>query len=423
MERNQQNRFLPGVFYFAALLFFASTIYWGCSSGVKLTPEQQAAQAAREKARQDSIANFELTKNWSFGYTNYQNKEYDRVAPYFWKVIEYDKNHTFKDVYTFLGDTYMQQQKGDSAESVYKMGVEVFPENVFLHRQLGFIYENTQRIQEAIAEYEIVVKQEPENINDWERLTGLYVKANDTDNAIAGYQKLMKLAPDNQRYQEDYAALLRSTGRESEAIDQMLELLQNNPNDTKLLFDLASYYKRERNWDEAAGYYERYLAQKDDDEFAREDLAQIYQTSGNFQKAIGVFDKILEKKPNDVKAITGLADSYKELGQLRKALRLAKKATRLDRNYGRAFLVVGQIYETVVENCKEAAGRKNYNFDDKLVFEMAHRQWQLAARDPEVKSRAESLMASIKEVLPQKSDRFMNPGQTAPKSDCFKWLN
>lgn len=423
MERNQLSRFWHGVFYFVALLFFASTIYWGCSSGAKLTPEQEAALDAREKARQDSIANFELKKNWSFGYTNYQNKEYGRVANYFWKVIEYDRNHSFKDVYTFLGDTYMQQQKGDSAEIVYKKGVEIFPDNAFLHRQLGFIYENTQRIQESIKEYEIVVKQEPESINDWERLTGLYVKANDTDNAINGYQTLMKLAPDNQRYQEDYAALLRSTGRESEAIDQMLELLKSNPNDTKLLFDLATYYKRERNWDEAAGYYERYLAQKDDDEFAREDLAQIYQTSGNYQNAIGVFDKILVKKPNDVKATTGQADCYKELGQLRKALQLAKAATRLDRNYGRSYLIIGQIYETVIEDCKKAAGRKNYNFDDKLVFEMAHKQWQLAARDPEVKSRAEGLMASIKDVLPQTSDRFMNQGQTAPKSDCYKWLN
>jgi tetratricopeptide (TPR) repeat protein len=404
-------------------MVFSASAYWGCSSGVQLTPEQQAALEAREKAKQDSIANFELRKSWSFGYTNYQNKEYNRVPQYFWKVIEYDKDHAFKDVYTFLADTYMQQQKGDSAEIVYKMGIEIFPDNTYLHRQLGFIYENTQRVREAIGEYEIVVKHEPENINDWERLTGLYVKANDTDKAISGYQTLMKLAPDNNAYQEDYAALLRSTGRESEAIDQMLELLKNNPNDTKLLFDLASYYKRERDWTQAAGYYERYLALKADDEFAWEDLAQIYQNSGEFQKAVGVYDKILARKPNDARATSGQADSYRELGQLRKALRLARKASRLDSNYGRAYLIAGQVYEAVVENCKKAAGRKNYNFDDKLVFEMANKQWQRAARDPEVKNRAESLMGSIAEVLPTKSDRFMNQGQTKPKSDCYKWLN
>lgn len=407
--------------YFVAILVFAFAGYWGCSSGTKLTPEQMAEMDAREKAKQDSIANFELRKNWSFGYTNYQNKEYDRVAGYFWKVIELDKNNSFKDVYTFLGDTYMQQQKGDSAEIVYKMGIEVYPDNAFLHRQLGFIYENTQRIDEAIAAYEKVVSLEPASLNDLERLTSLYVKANDIDNAIESYQKLIALAPDNTTFQEDYAALLSSTGRESEAIDQKLELLENNPNDTKLLLDLALYYKKERNWDQAATYYERYLAISDD-QFALEDLADIYQNNGDFRKAIGVFNRILEKKPDNVKAITGQADSYRELGELRRALQLARKAIRTDSNYGRAYLVAGQVYEAAVEQCKSQAGRKNYNFDDKLVFEMANNQWKRATRDPEVRSRAESLMRSIVEVLPKSSDRFMNEGQTEPKSGCYSWL-
>ncbi|MCA9740040.1 MAG: tetratricopeptide repeat protein [Deferribacteres bacterium] len=421
MESKKSLSLLQQFVCFSALLVFATVAYWGCSSTPKMTPEQMAEMEAREKAKQDSIANFELRKNWSFGYTNYQNKEYERVTGYFWKVIELDKNNTFKDVYTFLGDTYMQQQKGDSAEIVYKKGIEIYPDNAFLHRQLGFIYENTQRIPEAIAEYEKVVSLEPESIQDVERLTGLYVKANDIDKAIESYQSLMKLAPDNKAYQEDYAALLASTGRESEAIDQKMELLQANPNDTKLLLDLAMYYKKERNWDEASTYYERYLAIQDD-AFAIEDLADIYQNNGEFRKAIGVYDRILAKKPNDVKAIAGQAESYRELGDLQRALQLAQKASRIDSKYGRAYLVAGQVYEAAVEKCKSQAGRKNYNFDDKLVFEMANNQWKLAARDPEVRNRAESLMRSIAEVLPKSSDRFMNQGQTQPKSSCYSWL-
>lgn len=422
MKRNDLLKFPKAGAYFSVFAVFAMVAYFGCSSTAKLTPEQIAEMEAREKARQDSIANFELKKNWSFGYTNYQNKEYNRVTPYFWKVIELDKNHQFRDVYAFLGDTYLQLQKGDSAEIVYKMGIEVYPDNTFLHRQLGFIYENTQRIQEAVSEYEKVVELEPESVRDWERLTALYVKVNDVDKAIAGYQKLMSLAPENTRYQQDYTALLRASGRESEAVDQMLQLLQENPNDEKLLLDLAAYYKRERDWVNAASYYERYLAIKPDDQFAWEDLATVYQSSNEFRKAASVYAKLLKSKPNDVRLLTYQADSYRELGELRQALRIARQAIRADSRYGRAHLVLGQVYEAAVEKCKSEAGRKAYNFDDKLVFEMAHKEWQLAARDPEVRSRAQSLMNSVKDVLPTKGDRFMHPDQNAPRADCYKWL-
>jgi tetratricopeptide (TPR) repeat protein len=104
-----------GLTYGLGLFFFAWIAYIGCASGPKITPEQEAALRAQEQAKQDSIRRFEAAKNWSLGHENYKNKEYDRVAKYFWKVIELDKEHRFKDVYTFLAQTYFQLGKIDSA--------------------------------------------------------------------------------------------------------------------------------------------------------------------------------------------------------------------------------------------------------------------------------------------------------------------
>lgn len=423
MNKHNLRSRLQKLAYAAAILIFAGAGYFGCS-GTKLTPEQMAAKDARAKAVQDSLAELELKKNWSFGYTNYQNKEYQRVPQYFWKVIELDDKKMFKDVYSFLSRTYFELGKPDSGQMVLEEGIKVFPQNEHLHRNLAYVYENKQELDKAISHYETASKLEPNNVNDLKRLGDLYAKTSKVDNAIATYQKLMELDSENQiEYQSKLSALLRTSGNEAAAIESMKQMLANNPNDTNTLFELASYYKRERNLAEAAKYYERLLEINPKDMIVLEDLAQLYRSDDQNRKAIDVYKRILDQKQNDVRALTGMAEAYTEMGQLQTALRFAKDATRADANYGPAHIAVGQVYEKVVDQCQQAASRKGANFDDKLVYQMAHQAYQRATRDQLAKGRAQSLMAALEPVLPTKGDFFMNQNQTKPKAACYSWVN
>ena len=100
----------------------------------------------------------------------------------------------------------------------------------------------------------------------------------------------------------------------------------------------------------------------------------------------------------------------------------ANKAIRADNTFGRAYLVKGEVFTDAVDQCQAKENRKGANFEDKLVFKMANDQFTQARKDPAVRSRAESLMGTLVDVLPTKGDFFMNKDRKTPQGECYSWL-
>ena len=422
MNSIHTKKVLQIVSYATSLLFFAALAYWGCASAPKISPEEEAAMKAREKARQDSIRRFEVAKNWSLGHENYKNKEYDRVAKYFWKVIELDKERRFKDVYSFLGQTYFELGHVDSAEMVFKKGLEVYPDNVFLNRSLAYISANKGDDEAAIRYYEKVVELQPNSLDDWKRLAPLYAKVERTEDAIRAYQKIIELDPGDAEARTILTALLRETGDEEAALEQMELALEKDPTNKQLLFDLGRAYMRSKDWDKAAEKFERLLELDPNDIVVREDLARVYQRSEQYRKAIEENKNILKLDPNNVRAMAQIAYNYFLLGQLQTARNYARRAIRLDKEYGFSYIVLGRVYEQTVENCRKKAGRTSYNFDDKLINKMAYDTFKKALVDIETKEEAQARMRSLEPVIPTNEDYFMNKGKTKATDPCYSWI-
>ena len=422
MKKSFGNAGYKGLSYGLGLLFFAWLAYVGCASGPKVTPEQQAGKQARELAKQDSIRKYEAAKNWSLGHENYKNKEYDRVAKYFWKVINLDKEGRFKDVYTFLAQTYFQLGKIDSAELVYGMGLKQYPDNLHLNRNLGYIYANKGEIEKAIPLYEKTVEQDPENLNDWKQLGALYAQADDTENAIRAYEKIVELDPNDAEARTVLTALLRQTGNEGAALQQMEESLAKDPTNKQLLFDLGLTYMGMQQYSKASKKFSKLVEIDPNDIVARENLAKVYYRNKQYEKAIQQYKKIFELDPDNVKALTEWATCYLDLGNLRQARTLARRATRVDPRYGMAFYTLGKVYEKAVESCKAKSGRTGYSFDDKLVFKIAHEEYKRAVNDIETKQRALASMRSLEPVLPSQEDFFMHKNQRIAKDPCYEWI-
>lgn len=403
------------------ILLFAYVAYLGCAAGTKVTKQEDAALSAREKARQDSIRKFEAMKNWSLGHENFKNKEYERVARYLWKVIELDKERIFKDVYSELARTYFQLGKIDSAEAVYKLGVEVFPDNKHLHRSLAYIYENRGDADLAIEHYEKVVELDPESLDDWRRLGPLYAKQDRNEDAIRAYQKIIELDPNDSEARTILTALYRTSGDEQAAIDNMELALKNEPDNQQLLFELGRLYRASENWEKAIEKYRALLKLKPDDIIVREDLAAIYKKMENYRAAINEYSNILKIDSSNKKALAEIADSYLSLGDLRRARQYANRVLRLDRGYGQAYIIRGKIVERAVEQCQQDEGRE-INFDDKLMYQLAEKEYKKALDDIAVKQSALAHINSLEPVLPKQEDFFMHKGQTKPKSKCYQWL-
>ncbi|MCA9730527.1 MAG: tetratricopeptide repeat protein [Deferribacteres bacterium] len=415
---------LKSVIYGSVIFAFVWMMVWGCAPAPKVSQAEMDAQA-REAARQDSIArDFELKKNWSLGYENYKNKEYTRVVPYFWKVIELDKYKTFLSVYNLLGRTYFELGKPDSAQVVYEHGLKEDPDNVFLNRSLGHIYSSRYMDDKAIASYEKVVKLEPGKENDLVALGTLYRKTDQIENAVEIYKQLVQMQPDNLEYRQTLNGLYSQTGNQEAQVTGWEEILAKDPENKQALWDLTNYYRNERDWNNAINYMKKILALTPTDVSARKDLAFFYKTNEQFQDAINEYATILKNDPNNAEILTEQADCYKELRDLSRARSIARKALRAESGYGKANIIIAQCYELTVDKCQRDANRAGANYYDKLAYEMASTEYDKALRDMRVADLARSYKDALVPVLPTKGDKFLHKNKklTDPAADCYHWM-
>ncbi|HDP99683.1 MAG TPA: tetratricopeptide repeat protein [bacterium] len=409
-------------FLFAAALLAGVFFIFGCTP----TTEQQKPSISpeRQKAIQDSLNQVyirELNINWSTAYEYYKNKMYRNSVKPFWRVVELDTIKRFKNTYTYLSDAYIQLNNADSALIVLELGVEQFPDNAYLHRNLGYFYSAQGRTEDAINAYETALSIDPEQPADWKQLANLYIKNDQPDEAIQAYEKLISLDPTDQDANKTLSKLYKATGDAYAAINQMEEVKKLDPNNIDNLFNLAREYFNLDDYENSITNFEALLKIKPADVSALSYLAAALQNTGNFKRAINVYNEIIKIQPKNKKVMTDIATCYRELKQFPTARRFANMALEIDPNYGLAYIIRGEIYEAAAEKCMADRGKDSPEFDDKLVFELAYKEYQKATRDLQYKDMATSRMNYIKEFIPKSEDLFFHKEKQAMK-DCYKWI-
>jgi len=129
--------------------------------------------------------------------------------------------------------------------------------------------------------------------------------------------------------------------------------------------------------------------------------------------------------PNNVEIHVHVAINYLEIGELSNARSSAIEALKYDNNFGKAYFVLGQIYEAAVEQCRNSG---SYKFQDKLVLGEAYRQYTNASKFKEYTNEAELKMQYLKDFLITIEDRFFNKDKKLPNGqyqiieNCYKWI-
>lgn len=411
------------VFFLVSVLTFSVVYFFGCTPTAQQTGPQISPE--RQKQIQDSLKkeyDKKLALHWSTAYEYYKNKMYRNSIKPFWKVVELDTIKRFKNTFTYLSDAYIKLNNADSAEIVLQLGTERFPDNAYLHSNLGYILSSRGMIEEAIAEYEKAVELDSTSARDWKQLANLYVRNNQNEEAIEAFEQVVSLAPNDQDAQRTLSQLYKSFGDADAAIQRMEEVKKLSPENLDNLFNLGREYYNIGNYEKAIENFEALLKIKPDDVSSMMFLGGALQQISKYSQAINIYKKALEIQPENKKVYTDIAESYKELGNFSTARSYANRALQIDSRYGLAFITRGKIYEASAEKCMAESGKDMPDFDDKLVFELAYKEYQKAAQDLQFKDMAESRMNYVIDFTPKQEDIFFHKGKTKPKKDCYNWI-
>ncbi|WP_072150116.1 tetratricopeptide repeat protein [Candidatus Kryptobacter tengchongensis] len=394
--------------------------------------------------QQDSI---EVLKNWSLFYEYFKTGDYVSAFPYGWKVMEMQPTR-FKTLYKAMEKIYLKfyeeappekkTQYADTLLIIYDNAIKYHPENASeYYLRKGYVLENyyTNREIEAIQAYEKGIDLDFEHIEFYyiDRLGVLYIKHMEEnpeyrEKAIELYRKVLDKDPQNVTANDRLRALVKDI---SELIELNKKRLEVDPENTELIWTIANLYIRAEDYRNAIPYLEKLTKKFPDNETYWNRLGYCYQRVGEYKKAIDVYNRSLKINPDAKEIILNIAVCYRELDNFEQARIWARRAMAKDKNWGRPYLEIAQIYEAAVAKCVKTTKGGDWtkiDFVDKLVYQLAVEYYELAKKiDPSVANEANQRIKNLETLVPTQEDYFFNKrkikeGKIAITGGCYDWI-
>lgn len=149
-------------------------------------------------------------------------------------------------------------------------------------------------------------------------------------------------------------------------------------------------------------------------------LANVLEDNGDSEGATKMRQKSFDLETDPLKKAKfklKFAQAAQARGQLSKARSLAREALSFDPNYGKAYLLIGRLYQSSANNCGSD------EFEIRMVYAAALRQAQRAAAvDPSIGVTASRYISSYRGSLPSKKVIF-TAGKKVGDSHTIKcWI-
>lgn len=405
-----------------ALIYLLSISSFGCS------PPAASIGGTKKAERVDSLAikNLEIYQKrindeYESGLQAYNNNQFYEAITHFQQVIQLDSINYQKNVWSQTVEAYKKLELADSALFYCRKGLEKYPQKLELLVQAGGLHEQLGQNDEAIQIYQKLVKLTPHTAAHWKKLANLN-EQKDIENAIFAYSIIATIAPEDTASMNKQAALLQQTRDPIPVLDRLIRTKRQNPGQSKPVFDLGQFYFIKKDYPKAETEFREYLKLEPNDEIGREYLAASFQNQNKFDAAINVYLTILQTDTLHIKSLCEIAYCLKKLEKFDKARDYVMQARKIDSGYGLSYLILGEIYQQVAENCQKERERLLPDWEDRLIYQMAYDQYNIASQDTLFKSIAESKLQTVKRFIPTKEDWFMHPNDTQAKLKCYEWI-
>lgn len=149
--------------------------------------------------------------------------------------------------------------------------------------------------------------------------------------------------------------------------------------------------------------------------------AGILEKNGDTKGAEEMKQKAFDLESDPIKKARiklQFAQAARKKGQLSKARALAREAIQFNPNFGKAYLFIGTLYQTSVNNCG------SNEFEKRMVYAAALRQARRAVNvDPSIGSIASKYIRTYKANLPSKKVIFTEGVQEGASYTIKCWIN
>jgi tetratricopeptide (TPR) repeat protein len=184
----------------------------------------------------------------------------------------------------FLGITYYQVKKYDSAVNNIKKALQIEPDYADAHNNLGIILKDMGQLYEAMSCFRKAVALKPVFFEAYVNLGGILRSQGLLDEAIACFQKAAQLNPHFHGIYNDLGIMLKDKMRFDEAVFCFRKALDLNPRFLESYINLGNTLQAQGLIDEAVTCFRNAVQLCPDSAYANYNLSLALLQSGNFRE-------------------------------------------------------------------------------------------------------------------------------------------
>ncbi|MHC4621593.1 MAG: tetratricopeptide repeat protein, partial [Planctomycetota bacterium] len=223
----------------------------------------------------------------------------------------------------------------EEAAEKYKKVLELRPNHLKAHINLGAVMAKQQNYAEAIAYLKKALQINPNcPPHVYQNLGSVYALQGRYDLAIKNYNEVLRLEPGRLDTRKNLTEALARRGDIEKAIYHLKESLRLQPNQPELYKTLAKMLLQQKKTDEATAHYEHSIRLNPEQPDVLYDLGKLYFQKGKIEEAFACCEEVLRLDPESVDVMNTLAWHKATQGNSNfrdpnEALRLAVRACEL----------------------------------------------------------------------------------------------
>ncbi|MEW5801851.1 MAG: tetratricopeptide repeat protein [bacterium] len=245
--------------------------------------------------------------------------------------------------YLDQGISYLYAHLYDQAMLCFQKIIQINPDNVSAHLNLGRVYQEKKLTDPAEYEFKKALSLNPDEIDAHNQLGLIYYQKGSYDLALAEFRLALTWAG----YPEIHYNLSLTydkMGKKDEAMAAVEQALQLDPNYLDAHNQAGNLFLNGANFDKAAAHFEAAIRIDPNHPSAYQNLGLVYNSQGKPELASQYCQKAIFLDPNNPEAHNNLGCVYLNQGRLQDALFELKKAVTLRPGYKNAMINLGMAY-------------------------------------------------------------------------------
>ena len=267
------------------------------------------------------------------------------------KTIE----ESFVDYYSYArrGDKLEDYGRYEESEKSFRISIEMNPDYIDAHRQLGYLLRKLNRIDEAEKEFDIALKLDPDDPLAYQNLGEIYLSKEQYNKAQKAFDTSLKLDPDYAPAHSGLGLVHIANGDTERAQGKFETAIKLDPDLADAYHNLGIIYMSKQEFEKAQDALETVLKYKVDiDVYNR--LGTIHLYKKEFDKAENRFKMALRIDPYNPQALHNLGITYMSMKEFDEAERAFRIVHRLDPDNPNACFMLGKVLSTKRSTIPEA---------------------------------------------------------------------